>query len=169
MNIRFKVVGAEKVAQYIQSLPKGIKAAAMRAISEYIVGDESHGLRHDVAYKHVPRSKIPNTITIDYGPHKGKKVRGYFSSKQYYYVILGNVTTGRKNDPTKMGQSWKWEQKDSQWSRTEIKGTLPFDRFPARHNRLAGWRHHLEVIRTNIAGAMLAGQRAVDEWLKSKK
>jgi len=170
MNIRYNIVNADKVAEYIKSLPRGIKAAAMRAISEYIIGNGQHGLKHDVAYKYVPRNRIPVATLITYGPLKGKIVRGYFSSKQYYYVTwalrTGRMKIGRKNDPTKYSQSWRWEQKDSKWDRTQVQGKLPFDRFPSRHNMLAGWRHYLEVVQSNMKGAMQEAQRKVDEFIK---
>jgi hypothetical protein len=164
MNIRYRVIGVEKVKEFVMSLPRGIKAEAMRAISEYIVGDERHGLKHDINYKYVPRRAIGKV---------SEAPAGYYSWRQFGYVHWalshGVMKIGRANSPTLMSQSWKWEQKNSQWDRTEIKGALPFDRFPARHNRLAGWRHYTEVISTNITGAIQAGQRAVNEWLKSKK
>lgn len=164
MDVKYRVANLENVKKFISELPRGIKAAAMRAISEYIVGDTNHGLKHDVNYKYVPRRAIGKVS--DAPP-------GYYSWKQFHYVMAalrsGKMKIGRKNSPTNMSKSWKWEQKDSQWDRTNITGKLPFDRFPARHNRLAGWRHWSEVIETNMRGAIKAGQQAVNEWLKKKK
>ena len=160
MNIRYTVKNADKVSAWIKSLPRGVKAAAMRAISEYIVGDERHGLRHDVSYKYVSRKQA-------YPP------TGWQSDKQRRYVMAalksGEIKIGRQNTPTNMSKTWRWEQDNSQWDRTKIAGKLPFDRFPSRHNMLAGWRHYTEVIQTNLKGAIQAGQAAVNKMLKKGK
>ena len=160
MNVRYTVKGVEQVKKYITELPRGVKAAAMRAISEYIVGDERHGLRHDVSYKYVSRKQA-------YPP------TGWQSDKQRRYVMAalksGEIKIGRKNTPTDYSQSWRWEQENSQWDRTKITGKLPFDRFPSRHNMLAGWRHWSKVVETNMTGAIKSAQKAVDEFLKKGK
>jgi hypothetical protein len=164
MNIRYKVVNADKVAEWIKSLPRGIKAAAMREISTYIVGDANHGLKHDVAYKYVSRKRAYGKVS--------DAPAGYFSWKQFRYVMAklasGEMKIGRKNDPTKYSQSWKWEQVNSQWDRTQIHGKIPFDRFPSRQNKLVGWRHYMQVIQSNMKGAMAAAQKKVDEFIRKK-
>lgn len=164
MNIRYTVKNADKVAAWIKTLPRGIKAAAMRAIAEYTVGDENHGLKHDVAYRYVSRKQAYGKVS--------DAPAGYFSWAQFRYVMAklasGEIKIGRKHDPTKMGQSWKWEQLDSDWRRTKIMGNLPFDRFPSRQNKLVGWRHWLDVVKSNMTGAMNKAQKAVEEWLKQK-
>ena len=165
MNIKYKVVNAKEVAEWVKSLPDGIKAAAMRTISDYIVGDKNHGLRHDVAYKYVSRKRAYGKVS--------DAPAGYFSWKQFRYVMAklasGEMKIGRKHDPTHMGKSWKWEQLNSQWDRTKIMGKLPFDRFPSRQNRLVGWRHYLDVVKSNMKGAMKAAQRKVDEFIAKQQ
>ena len=159
MNVNYKVKGIKEVTEYIADLPRGVKAAAMRAIATYIVGDKNHGLKHDVAYRYISRKQA-------YPP------TGWQSDKQRRYVMWaikkGRIKIGRKHTPTNYSQSWAWKQKDSKWDRTDITGRLPFDRFPSRHNRLAGWRHYAEVAQTNLKGAIREGQRAVNEWLKKR-
>ena len=158
--INYKVTGVEQVKAYISDLPRGTKAAAMRAIATYIVGDKNHGLKHDVAYKYVSRKRA-------YPP------TGWQSDKQRKYVMwaikTGKIKIGRAHKPTHYSDSWDWKQQDSHWDRTHITGKLPFDRFPSIHNRLGGWRHYTEVVGTNIKGAVAAGQRAVNDMLKGKK
>jgi len=160
MNIKYRVAGVEEVTAWIKSLPRGVKAAGMRAISEYIIGDERHGLRHDVSYRYISRKQA-------YPP------TGWQSDKQRRYVMWaiksGVIKIGRKHDPTHYSKSWNWKQENSQWDRTDITGKLPFDRFPSRHNILGGWRHYMDVISTNMVGAMQAGQRAVNKLLKGEK
>ena len=166
--INYKVTGVEEVTAFISDLPRGTKAAAMRAIATYIVGRDSggapgagrHGLSHDVAYKYVSRKRA-------YPP------TGWQSDKQRRYVMwaikTGVIKIGRAHTPTThYSDSWDWKQKDSHWDRTNITGMLPFDRFPSIHNRLGGWRHYMEVVNTNIKGAVQAGQKAVNDLLKQK-
>ena len=158
--ISYKVTGVEQVKAYISDLPRGTKAAAMRAIATYSVGDKNHGLKHDIAYKYVSRKRA-------YPP------TGWQSDKQRKYVMwaikTGKIKIGRQHKPTHYSESWDWKQQDSHWDRTHITGKLPFDRFPSIHNRLGGWRHYMEVVGTNIKGAVAAGQRAVNDMLKGKK
>jgi len=165
VNIRYSVSGVKEVAAWIKTLPRGIKAAAMRAIAEYIVGDKQHGLRHDVAYKYVSRKRAYGKVS--------DAPAGYFSWAQFRYVMAklhsGEIKIGRKHSPTEMSKTWKWQQLDSDWRRTAINGQLPFDRFPARQNRLVGWRHWLDVVKSNMKGAVSSAQKAVDEWLKKQK
>ena len=96
MNVRYKVVGADKVVDFIKDVPKGAKAAAMREISTYIVGDKNHGLKHDPAYKYVSRKRAYGKVS--------DAPAGYFSWKQFRYVMAklasGEMKIGRKHDPT---------------------------------------------------------------------
>ena len=174
MSIHYKIVGADVVVNFIKSLPPKIISIALNATADYAMGDSDaapgrgrHGLRHDIKYKYIPRKMIPHSIIINYGPMKGKTVRGYFSSKQYYYVTwalrTGKMQIGRKNDPTNMSKSWEKSQADNA---VIVRGSPPFDRFPSRHNMLAGWRHYLEVVQSNMKGAMQEAQRKVDEFIK---
>ena len=137
MNVKFNVIGLEKVQDFMKSVPKGVKAAAMRAISEFIVGDEHHGLKHDVSYKYVSRKAA-------YPP------TGFVSDKQRRFVMAslndGSMKIGRPSGDTKMSKSWRWEQKGSQWDRTNIMGRIPFSGFPSRHNKMVGWRHYMDVV-----------------------
>ena len=158
--INYKVTGVEEVKAMVSDLPRGTKAAAMRAIATYIVGNKQHGLKHDVQYKYVSRKRA-------YPP------TGWQSDKQRRYVMwaikTGRIKIGRQHTPTNYSDSWDWKQQDYHWDRTNITGKLPFDRFPSIHNRLGGWRHYMEVVNTNIKGAVAAGQRAVNDMLKGKK
>ena len=157
----------DKVTAFIKEVPRGVKVSAMREIATYIIGDKNHGLRHDPRYKHITRAKAYPNAVITIGKKHKRKIRGYFSVKQFYWVILNIKQLGRKHDPTNYGQSWQMEN-DSHWDRVKIIGKLPFDRFPSNLNRLGGWRDYMEVVNTNIKGALQSAQRMVDKWLAEK-
>jgi hypothetical protein len=43
--MKVRMVNFENVVEFIKSLPRGVKIAGMRALSEYVIGDSSHGLK----------------------------------------------------------------------------------------------------------------------------
>ena len=46
MTVDISIIGEKKLAAYLRKLPRGVKITAMRAASEYIKGNEAHGLTH---------------------------------------------------------------------------------------------------------------------------
>ena len=161
-------VNAEKAIVYIKGIPEKVMSVGMSAIVKFIVGDEQHGLKHDVAYKYVSRKEAYGSTGATF--ENGKPVPdGYFSAKQFRYVMAklhsGEMKIGRKNDPTHYGQSWEWKQVQNDYY---VTGNLPFDRFPANQNKLVGWRHYLKVVEANMKGAIKAVQKAVSDFLKQK-
>jgi len=164
VSIRYKFVGAEKVTEYIKSIPRGMKAPVMRTIATYIIGDSNHELKHAPAYRHVTRKAAYGKVS--------DAPAGYFSWAQFRFVMAGlkngTIKIGRQHTPTNYNESFEIKN-DSHWDRVEITGRMPFDRFPARINRMINWRHYTEVISTNIKNALRAGQAALNAWLKTKK
>ena len=147
--INYKVTGVEEVKAMVSDLPRGTKAAAMRAIATYIVGDERHGLKHYPKYKYVTRKQA--------GYKTSAKQRRYlFAVGIWKKSALGKGVAVKKYNRTGgYKDSWDWKQQDYHWDRTNITGKLPFDRFPARMNKMGGWRHYMEVVNTNIKGCLL--------------
>ena len=46
MQVKSSVRNVKRVQDFLKSLPRGVRIAAMRAIAEYIIGDDSRGLKH---------------------------------------------------------------------------------------------------------------------------
>lgn len=64
MNINFKMRNLEQVQKKLKNLPNGAKKIVLPAISEYLIGDDRHGLRH---YPPVTTQKYVRTNTLKEG------------------------------------------------------------------------------------------------------
>ena len=119
-----------------------------------------------------PQNKItraqayPQEITISYGPHMGKQVQGYFSSKQYYWVLLNvsapYVRTNKTKDSFVMVKS--------SGGVGYIKNTHPPSKYSmgdsqANLNKLVGWETARAIIRANRATGIRAAFRAILAWM----
>jgi len=161
MNVKFNIVGLEKVQEFMKSVPKGVKAAAMRAIAEFIIGNKQHGLRHYPSYKYITRKQAGYTTS-------DRQRRFLFASGIWQTDSQGNVMVKKYNRTGAFGRSWRMEQKGSQWDRTNIMGNIPFEGWPANMNRMGGWRKVMDVVKSNLQGAVKRGQEAVNRWIKEK-
>lgn len=160
MKVSFKVTGIEKIKQYIESLPRGIKRSAITAAADYLIGNDSHGLR-----KYPER--VEHGKNNPYKWESEKQRRAYFASNGFGYGIPYKRRGNLK-------QHWLYDTTDQNWDRVKIQnnsGYAPFvqgDRMQKGH--IADkWRHYADIIKTNTAGAIQQAKRAVDIFLKSKK
>jgi hypothetical protein len=158
MNVRYRVANLDRVLEFIKSIPRGVKAPAMRAISTYMIGDGRHGLKHYPAYKYVTRKQA-------FG-------KSFQSDKQRRYVMAmireGRIDPGYPHRTGNYQRSWQLKN-DSHWDRVQIEGRLPHQGWPNRLAAKIGWRSMPDIISTNIKGAIRAGQKAVNDWLKTRK
>src|SRR5512140_3970669 len=155
--------GLTEFKDFISGLARNLRGLATKAIGHYIIGDEGapggirHGLKHYPPYRYVSRkSAYPQSITIDYGPHKGKVVQGYQSSKQYYYVILGGRgKMGEPGFPHRNGRLQRGWQMKGESTRAYIVNTEPHavhvmgTDTQARQPAKVGWRTVAAVISSN--------------------
>lgn len=166
MNIRFRIKNLKEIREYIESLPRGIKIAAMEAYTEYILGNEKRGLRHEPKEKFVKRS-------VAYGKVSDAP-DGYFSWKQFRYVAWKTKGFTEKYKRThEMASSWQMTTQNSDWTRVSIENKKEgsewvFGDNQARQLGLVGWRKYVDVIASNATGAMNAAVRAVEKWLAKK-
>lgn len=168
-GIKFTVKNLEEVKKFIMELPRGVKIAAMRAFSEYVVGNERHGLRHEAPQRFVSRAAA-------YGKVSDDAPAGYFSMKQFRYVAA--ITKGFTQVPWtrkhEIAPAWRVEESNSDWTRVQLvndKDGVQYvygNQMQARQPALVGWRKLQNVISDNMAGAMLAANRAVNKYLKEK-
>jgi hypothetical protein len=171
--ISIKMRGAEELNKFLKALPRGTMKDAIKAMADYMIGDDSHGLKHYPPNKHVTRAQAyPESITIDYGPHKGKVVQGYFSSRQYYFVkmlSLEGKLPYRRTGTLRDG----WRQSQDPYRKT-LFNVVPYAKHvmgtatQARHPAKVGWRKMAKVIEDNIKGGMRAATQAVARWIKNK-
>lgn len=157
--MKVTISGVKEIKEFIQSIPRGVKKVAMYGIAEYIVGDESHGLKHEPSYKYVSRkSAYGMTFFTD-------KQRRWFWANGGPDMIGNNRTHAIRDD---------WDFTDTGgWSRVSIFNQAPgvgwvMGTEQARQPAKVGWRKAMDVVMSNLAGALRAGQRAVDEFLQRK-
>jgi len=162
MNIRFKVRDMQAVKDYIKTVPYGAVKVALRAFTEYIVGDDRHGLKHPDPYKFVSRKSAYGSTGAVF--ESGKPVPdGYFSAKQFRYVayitkgFTENIGDNRKSPtsptlfvmtPTNNGYGYNIS------SDTAGAFFARGDNSQARQLSLVGWRAVSKVIADNFEGAV---------------
>ena len=158
--ISFKVRGLEEVERFLKELPRGTLRTAVKAFSEYILGNKQRGLRHYVPQKHVTRTQA-------YGrPFETEKQRHWF---------FANLRSGKLKIPyqrtEKLRQGWIMQGNDYQKKITNKVPYAPYVQGIAGQSRMSrkiGWRSWLEVVQTNMKGAMLSTRQAVARWIKTK-
>jgi hypothetical protein len=159
MNIKFKVTGIEEVKAYIASLPRGIKMTATKAAAEYMIGDDSHGLKHQPA-------RVQHGADNPYQWTSEKQRRAFFATNGFGGGIPSQRTGALK-------EGWDYQATNSQWDRVNITNDTPYAQFVQGQNMQRGhladkWRNIIDVVATNTAGALQAAKRAVADWLKTK-
>lgn len=150
-----------RVKEWLKSIPRGVKGRALEAFTQYIVGNNQHGLKHYPPYKYVTRKKA-------YG-------QTFQSDKQRRYVMAkiksGEITPGTSQRTGKQADSWGYKVYGT---RANVYNTAYGSRYTvgnrtqARQPELVGWRKVKEIISSNFVGAMRAAQLAVNRYLKSK-
>lgn len=140
----------------MKKLPRGVKITAMRTAAEFIVGDERHGL------KHAP-SRKQHGENNPYQWQSEKQRRAYFASDGFG----GGIPYQRTGDLT---DAWTYTESDSNWTSVTIFNPLDQASFVVGDNQQRGhiadgWRHYLDVVKSNVNGAIKAAQRAVDAWI----
>jgi len=173
MMINFKIRGVEKVQEYLASLPYGVTKIALTALTEYVIGDETHGLKHPDPYKYASRAKAYGYTGAKF--ENGNPVpAGYFSAKQFRYVaaITKGFTMRGENRTGNSTDAWQYvevspynikivnPEPGAYWTRD--------DSGQARQPANVGWRKVSAVIEANIKGAMKHATAEVNNYLKSK-
>lgn len=156
MQIKFSVRGLKELQDYLHSLPRGVRIAAMRAFSEYVVGDESHGLKHEPSQKtHGPDNP--------YQWQSEKQRKAFFATDGFGQ----GIPTVRTHEGV---NSWTVIEKDSNWTQVKIEGGNKFvqGEWQQRGHAADGWRKYTDIIKTNMTGALRAANVAVQAWLRKK-
>ena len=150
--------GIEKVQAYLRKVPRGAMKVAIPAITEYIIGDGSHGLSHDDPYKQTTRQAV-------YG-------RQWESDKQRKYVMAmiksGEIVLGkRKNSPTNSSKGYTTKITRGGYGAT-ITNSEPSTYWARVWGGWKNWRSYTKVVEDNIKGAMRHATAAVNAFLRSK-
>jgi hypothetical protein len=162
MKLSFRTRNLEKVQEFLRQLPKGSTNAAIRAFSEYILGDDTHGLRHMVVYKFVSRK-----AAFGFSFFTDKQRRWFFAALNDGRIDPGS---GERHDTTR---GWKMvgTAGGSNYRLTTNKPSAIWTMSDNRQSRQAakvGHRKVSDVVRSNMAGALRAAVTAVNNWIKER-
>lgn len=157
--IQVTVRGMQEVEAFLKSVPLGATKSAQTAISEYIVGNDQHGLKHYPPYRKVTREEA-------YGVT-------FFSDRQrrwFFWALKNDKIDIPYQQTWKMKDAWKvtFPFKNQAW----ITNNVPYALHvmdDVRQSRMAakkGWRKVSAVISSNMIGAMRSGNLAVQKWIK---
>ncbi len=158
-----KIRGVEEWQKFIKSLPRGVVKVALPALAEWLIGNEQRGLAHYSLYKYVTRKQAyGKTFQSD------RQRRWFFAALDEGKILpgyprrTGRTQRGYVQRPTNGGYGVMIENKEEGAYYTRD------DKGQARLNALAGWRKTMDVVSTNIVGAIRHAQAAVNAWLKKQ-
>jgi len=161
MQPRFVMRNLPQLQEYLKTVPYGAVKVGLRAFTEYIIGDESHGLKHPDPYKYVSRKSA-------YGV-------SFFTEKQRRWFwanggpdMIGNNRTGQSSN------AWEMKETRGGYGYTISNPTTAAyftrsDTGQARQPAKVGWRTVSKVIASNTAGAIRHAIAEVKKYLASKK
>jgi len=164
MNVKFRVRGVEAVEAFLRSVPYGATKVALQAFSEYIVGNDAHGLKHNETYKYVTRKSA-------YG-------FSFFTDKQrrwfFWALKEGVINPGSGERTGETSAAWKAEPRNDGYRYTITNNTAGGfytrdDKGQARQPAKVGWRKVSAVLAANYLGGIRAAIFAVNEYLKGKR
>jgi hypothetical protein len=162
-RVRFIPRNHKQVAAYMSTVAHGAVKIAIRAISEYILGDGRHGLKHYPPYKFVTRTKA-------YGKpfQTDKQRRWFFAALRDGHILpgfprrTGKTQRGWFMKETHKGYGYTLENKE------ESAKWLFHDKFQARQPALVGWRKRMAIVESNLKGAFRHARAKVKEYLKER-
>lgn len=158
--ITARLHGQKKLTAYLKKVRRGAKIHAMTAAAEYIIGNERHGLKHAPSRKQHGESN-------PYQWQSEKQRRAYFATDGFG----GGIPYQRTDE---MVNAWDWIANNTDWTRVIVYNPVETVTYvigddQQKGHKADGWRHYLDVVRKNIAGAIKAAQRAVDAFLNRTK
>lgn len=156
MNIKFTTRNLEAVQKFIKDIPRGAKIAVMEAFSEYIVGDENHGLKYEPP-------QVTHDASNPYQWTSEKQRKAFFATDGFGR----GIPTVRTHDGV---NSWTVTKKDSNWTQVKIEGGNKFvqGEQQQRGHAADGWRKYADIVTDNMAGAMRHARARLGQWLRER-
>jgi len=160
--IKIKVTGVDKTINFLKTFAEGYEDVSLNAISEYLMGDERHGLKHYPPYKHVSFKQA-------YG--------GFLSDKQRRYVMMkirsGEIDPGYSASNGYYGDAWQTNKiADGKYvisNDVHYAGYLVGDDRQSKMMQMKGWRVVSQNIKDNIMGAFRHARGAINKFIKESK
>ena len=158
MEIRFRVHNVEKVQAFLKTITRRSQKEAVKAFTEYVIGDSNHGLRHDDPYQQTTRKAV-------YGQQwKSDKQRAYVMAR----IRSGEIKLGqRQHSPTEASQGYGYKLRAGGYGAT-ITNAKEGAYWSRVWNKWPKWRTVGKVIADNMAGAIRSAIAAVNRALREK-
>lgn len=163
MQIKFRIRNVEAVQSFLRAIPRGAVKVALEAFTDYIIGDESHGLRHAEPYKFVTRKSA-------YG-------FSFFTNKQrrwfFWALKTDKIDPGSGKRTGESTAAWKAVPRNDGYRFTIQNNTAGgywtrHDRKQARQLGKVGWRKIMTVLADNYKGGIRHAVAAVKAYLDKK-
>lgn len=163
-EIKVVVRNLDIVNKFLKELPRGTLRTGLRAIAEYLLGDESHGLRHYEPYKYV---KPFRSYSLD--PAKAAKQRRWIFA---HLDIIGQNNRRGMNGGTI--SAWQMKETNNGYGFTlsnnsKGAGWIWGDNTQTRHQKAVGHRKLSDKIASNMKGAIRHALAMVNKWIKENK
>ena len=164
MQIKFRIRNVEAVQSFLRAIPRGAVKVALEAFTDYVIGDESHGLRHAEPYKFVTRKSA-------YG-------FSFFTPKQkrwfFWALKTGKIDPGSGKRTGESTTAWKAVPRNDGYRFTIQNNTVGgywtrHDRKQARQLGRVGWRKIMTVLADNYKGGIRHAVAAVKVYLQKNK
>lgn len=167
MQTKFVIRNDKEVAAFLKTLPRGTIRTALKAMADYFIGDERHGLRHNEPYKYVSRAKA------------GYKT----SAAQIRFMFATGIIENDGKGGIKLNKYKRTKATSAAWTAKETGGGYGYtlqnptrgayftrsDKGQARQPALVGWRKVSKVVKDNMKGAMRSAMAKVKEWIRANK
>lgn len=156
-TVSIKIRGQEAVQRFLETVPRGTIKVAMAAISDYILGDDRHGLRHEPA-------RVTHGAGNKYKWNSEKQRKAFFASGGFG----GGIPSKRTGQ---MKDGWKVSVDPY---RTTIYNRVKHAQFVVGDNQQRGhkadkWRHVQQIVKDNLQGAFRSARNAVGKWIAERK
>jgi hypothetical protein len=158
--IKITSKGIPELQAWLANIGRGVKTVAIKSVAEYLVGDDTHGLKAYPPYLYVPYSQIG----------------GFVSDKQRRYVMArireGTIKPGFPASTGYFADKWTYSAKGSYF---EIKNPTPYGEYlvgdfkQSLHSKKQGWRTITKNIQDNLQGAFRHAAAEVKKWLAAQR
>jgi hypothetical protein len=158
--MKVRVTGIPELTAYIKTLARGMKVTGMRAVAEWMLGDDTRGLRH------YPK-RVQHGENNPYQWQSDKQRKAYFATNGFGGGIPSTRTDTLKN-------AWDFKETNSQWDRVAMTNSTPYARYvqgaQIQRGHIADkWRQALDVMRSNIKGAIRHAQAEVNKLIARRR
>jgi hypothetical protein len=157
-GIYANVRGMEKVQKFLESVPVGVKGAALQAINDVILS----AAKSPPPYQYVARF-------LAYGV-------SFFTPKQNAWfwanggpAMIGDHRTGAITDAWETSGGDKWSGRETIWNRNPDAVWLFSNAHQARQLAMVGWKTIGQIVKDNLSAAIKAAKDLVHEWIKQNE